>query len=152
MPDLSFRHAEADDLPAIVDLLADDEIGATREDNSRPLAADYTEAMAAITAQEGNDILVGEIDGKVVACIQLTIIPGLARKGMKRAQIDGVRVSSRHRGKQIGTRVFKYAIEQARDAGCGLVQLTTDIRRPDAKRFYEALGFEETHAGMKLSF
>ena len=49
----------------------------------------------------------------------------------------------------IGEKLFEAAFQRAADAGCTLVQLTTDRPRADALRFYERLGFEATHWGMK---
>ena len=97
-----------------------------------------------------NELLVAVLGDEVIGCLQLTIITGLSRRGMRRAQLEGVRVSSHHRGAKVGEHVLE-AIARARAAGCGLVQLTSDVSRVDAKRFYERLGFEATHIGMKLS-
>jgi GNAT superfamily N-acetyltransferase len=140
--------ARPEDLPAIVALLADDPLGQIREDPT-DLAA-YAEAFDEIAAQTGNTILVAEIDGTIVGCLQLTLIPGLARRGMKRAQIEGVRIAASQRGRKLGEQLMAEAIARARAAGCGLVQLTTDTSRPDAHRFYERLGFVASHLGMKL--
>lgn len=145
------RSAVREDVPAIVRLLADDVLGAQRERVDEPVAAVYLDAFDEIAAQAGNDILVAERDGEVVGVLQLTIVSGLSRMGMRRAQLEGVRVSSRQRGMQIGERLVTAAIERARAASCGLVQLTSDASRTDARRFYERLGFEATHIGMKLS-
>jgi GNAT superfamily N-acetyltransferase len=144
----TIRQALRGDLPAIVALLADDPLGQTREDPT-DLAA-YNRALDEIAAQAGNIILVAEVGGGVVGCLQLTVIPGLARHGMKRAQVEGVRIASGQRGRKLGERLIGAAIERARAAGCGLVQLTTDASRPDAHRFYERLGFAASHLGMKL--
>jgi GNAT superfamily N-acetyltransferase len=145
----SIREACPDDLPAIVALLADDPLAQTREDPS-DLAA-YRRPLDEIAAQGGNTILVAEIAGAVVGCLQLTVIPGLARRGMKRGQIEGVRIAAGQRGRKLGERLIGAAIERARAAGCGLVQLTTDASRPDAHRFYKRLGFVASHLGMKLA-
>ena len=145
------RTATRADVPAVVRLLADDALGATRELPGEPLAQTYWDAFDAMTAQRGNELLVADDGGEVVGCLQLTIIPGLSRAGMTRAQLEGVRVSARHRGRGIGETLVRAAVERARAEGCGLVQLTTDTRRPDARRFYERLGFEATHVGMKLA-
>lgn len=149
---MNFRKANEKDLPAIVRLLADDELGSQREHHVEPLPADYYEAFAAIEAQVGNQIILA-IDGQtVIGCLQLTIIPGLARQGMKRAQIEGVRVDKRYRGKGVGEALFKEAIAISKFEKCGLVQLTTDKRREEAHRFYKRLGFLASHEGMKLIF
>ncbi|SCX71568.1 GNAT family N-acetyltransferase [Variovorax sp. EL159] len=147
-PPLNIRTAVRADLPAIAAMLADDVLGASRE---RPgdLSV-YESAWRQMQAQAGNEVLVAVVGSQVVGCLQLIVIPGLARQGALRAQIEGVRVASTHRGQDIGERMFVHAIERARAAGCHLVQLTTDKRRTDAHRFYERLGFEATHEGMKL--
>jgi ribosomal protein S18 acetylase RimI-like enzyme len=149
IPPPSIRTARRTDVPAIVRLLADDPLGATRENASDPLPQPYWDAFDAIESQWGNELLVAESAGDIIGCLQLTIIPGLTRTGATRAQIEGVRVSARHRGQKIGEQLIETAIERARKAGCTLVQLTTDRSRPDAHRFYERLGFVASHIGMK---
>ncbi len=148
---MEFRKATETDLPAIVAMLADDELGATRERCEDPLPREYLDAFEAMRGQEGNDVIVAVDDGAVVGCLQLTLIAGLSRLGMKRAQIEGVRMDRRYRGKGVGEKLVAHAIALATRNGCGLVQLTTDRARPDAHRFYEMLGFVPSHVGMKLS-
>ena len=149
---MHFRKANEEDLQAIVRLLADDDLGAKRERYEEPLPDCYYKAFKAIEVQSGNQIILA-VDGQaVIGCLQLTIIPGLARQGMKRAQIEGVRVDQRHRGKRVGEALLKEAIAIAKSEECGLVQLTTDKQRDDAQRFYNRLGFLASHEGMKLIF
>lgn len=150
MSAVSFRDAGRPDVPAIVRLLADDALGAQRERVEDPLPASYYRAFDAMCAQAGNALIVGERDGVVVACLQLSITHGLARQGRVRATIEAVRVARDLRGQGIGERLVAYAIERARGAGAGTAQLTTDKSRPDAHRFYERLGFKRSHEGMKL--
>ncbi len=149
---MNFRKANEEDLPAIIRLLADDKLGSQRERYEEPLPDDYYKAFAAIQAQDGNEILLAIDDQKLVGCLQLTTIPGLARLGMKRAQIEGVRVDKCYRGEGVGEALFKEAIAIAKTEGCGLVQLTTDKQRENAHRFYNRLGFLASHEGMKLTF
>ena len=149
--ELTIRRATGADLPAIVRMLANDPLGKTRERYAEPLPDAYVRAFAEVEAQKGNEILVAEAEGQVIGCLQLTMIPGLSRLGMLRAQIESVRVDESRRGERIGEKLFLDAIERARKAGCGLVQLTTDASRPDARRFYERLGFAASHVGMKLA-
>jgi ribosomal protein S18 acetylase RimI-like enzyme len=144
------RRATEDDLVAVVRLLADDPLGAAREQYAVPLPDAYRAAFAAMEAQPGNELLVAAIEHEVVGCLQLTVIPGISRLGATRAQIEGVRVAAAHRGAGIGESLVHDAIERAKRAGCTIVQLTTDATRADARRFYERLGFEATHVGMKL--
>ncbi len=148
---IRIRVATRDDIPAVARMLADDPLGAGREDDTDPLPAAYWDAFDAMQDQGGNDLLVAEIDGAVVGCLQLTLIPGLARRGMMRGQIEGVRVDHAFRGRKIGEALVLTAIDRAQTAGAGLVQLTTDNSRADAHRFYERLGFSHSHAGLKLA-
>lgn len=145
------REAQRADLAAIVTLLADDPLGTSREVATDPLPVAYGEAFGRIADQAGNMILVAVIDGTVVGCLQLTLIPGLSRRGMTRGQLEAVRVAGSVRGRGIGELLMRDAIARCRAAGCGLVQLTTDRRRSDAQRFYERLGFVGSHVGMKLA-
>jgi len=147
--DIAIRPAARADIPAIVALLADDPLGQTREDPGD--LGVYRAAFDDIAAQSGNRVLVAERQRQVIGCLQLTVIPGLARHGAKRGQIEGVRVSAACRGLGIGERLIRHAIEASRAAGCALVQLTSDNSRPDAHRFYERLGFVASHAGFKLT-
>lgn len=143
----SFRRATPEDLPAIVALLRDDALGATREHTDlRP----YEAAFADIDADPRHLLVVGSLEGDVVACLQATVLPCLTHGGRRRAQVEGVRVDADRRGSGIGAALLRWTIAWARAEGCGVVQLTTDRSRPDARRFYESLGFVATHDGMKL--
>ena len=148
---IEFRTARVEDLPAIVRLLADDPLGLTRERDEEALPRAYREAFDSIQAQTGNEVIVAVDGGEVIGCLQFTVVPGLSRLGMKRAQIESVRVDRRQRGQGVGEAILRLAIDRAREAGCGLVQLTTDKSRPDALRFYEGLGFVASHEGLKLA-
>lgn len=150
-PTLVFRRARAEDLPHIVAMLADDALGATREDPSVPPNPRYVAAFAAINQDSNQFLAVVEQDSRLAGCLQLSFIPGLSRQGQWRGQIESVRIASSSRGQGLGRAMFEWAIEQCRVQGCGIVQLTTDRARPDARRFYESLGFTASHDGMKLS-
>jgi GNAT superfamily N-acetyltransferase len=151
MSSLVFRAAAAGDLEAIVGLLADDPIGGARESAGAPLDPSYQAAFAAIERDPNQLLAVADRDGRVIGVVQLSFIPGLARRGMWRGQIEGVRIAGTERGTGIGRAMLLWAVEECKKRGCGLVQLTSDKRRPDAHRFYEALGFEATHEGYKLA-
>ncbi|TGR29261.1 MULTISPECIES: GNAT family N-acetyltransferase [unclassified Mesorhizobium] len=151
MTNIQFRKAQASDLPAIVAMLADDPLGASREDASLPLAQGYVDAFNAIDA-DPNQLLAVAVDGAaVIGTLQITFLAGLSRKGAWRGQIEAVRVADGRRSEGIGKKMFEWAIEQCRARGCGLVQLTTDKGRADAHRFYEGLGFTASHIGYKKS-
>lgn len=148
---VAFRAARRDDLDAIVAMLADDDIARSRSGHAAHVTPDVTAAFDEIERDPSNELIVGEQDGAVVAALQLTYIPGLSRGGMRRAQIESVRVRADVRGQRIGQRLIEAAIDRARQRGCGVMQLTTDLRRTAAHRFYQRLGFEASHAGMKRS-
>ena len=149
-PSLVIRPATEADLPAIVALLADDVLGRTREDPRQPLDPAYLSAFRAIAADPNQIQLVADAAGQILGTLQLTIIPGLSRKGRIRGQIEGVRIAGAARGQGLGETLIRHAIGLAADRGCSLVQLTTDLTRKDAHRFYERLGFTGSHLGMKL--
>ncbi|MFD8395688.1 GNAT family N-acetyltransferase [Streptomyces sp. NPDC059680] len=148
MGDLEIRRATADDLPAIVAMLADDPLGAQREspDDMTP----YRAALARLEADPNQHLVVAVRGDRVIGTLQLTIIPGLSRKGTTRALIEAVRVHADERGSGLGSLLIEWAIGTARRLGCRMVQLTSDKARTDAHRFYERLGFSATHEGFKL--
>ncbi|WP_431905124.1 N-acetyltransferase family protein [Micromonospora carbonacea] len=148
MPTVILRKAVRADLPAILALLADDVLGRTRDVGEVDDA--YERAFADISADPRNHLVVADDGGVVVGCLQITYIPGLGRHGAERSLVEAVRVRSDRRGQGLGGEMIRWAIDQARQRGCGLVQLTTDKSRTDAHRFYLALGFVASHEGMKL--
>ncbi|MFE7498028.1 GNAT family N-acetyltransferase [Streptomyces albidoflavus] len=145
---LLIRRAEASDVAAIVAMLADDPLGATREspDDLTPYLAAHTR----LAADPNQHLVVAERAGKVVGTLQLTLISGLSRRAATRSLIEGVRVHADERGSGLGTLLIEWAVETSRAEGCRLVQLTSDATREDAHRFYERLGFVASHVGFKL--
>lgn len=148
---VTLRRARASDVPAIVDLLAADQLGATRDGvgSAEDLAA-YQAAFEAIDRDPAHLLIVTQSGPDVVATMQLSFLPGLARHGALRAQIEAVRVHEAYRSRGLGAALFTWAINESRRRHCALVQLTTDKSRTSAHRFYERLGFAATHEGMKL--
>jgi GNAT superfamily N-acetyltransferase len=150
MSEISFRTATEADLPIVVSMLADDDIGESRETKGAGLPTEYVHAFEEMSRDTNNRVLLAIIDGAIVGSLQLVIFASLSRTGAKRALIEAVRVTSELRGKNIGTALMKHAIAEARAAGCGVVQLTSDRRRARAHLFYRRLGFEQSHVGFKL--
>jgi GNAT superfamily N-acetyltransferase len=126
-------------------------LGSTRETAGATLDPRYRAAFAAIDADPNQLFVVGDEDGQVVACLQLSFIPGLSLQGMLRGQIESVRIASARRGGGLGHAMLEWAIAECRRRGCGLVQLTMNKSRADALRFYQSLGFVATHEGFKLT-
>ncbi|MER6995332.1 GNAT family N-acetyltransferase [Streptomyces sp. NPDC000410] len=149
MSDFRIRPASSADIPAIVAMLADDPLGAQREspDDLTP----YTAAFERLAGDPNQHLVVAEHDGRVVGSLQLTVIPGLSRRGATRSIIEAVRIHADERGSGLGTRLIEWAVDESRRQNCQLVQLTSDASRTDARRFYERLGFEASHVGFKLS-
>ncbi|AOT59915.1 MULTISPECIES: GNAT family N-acetyltransferase [Streptomyces] len=149
MSDLAIRRATTSDVPAIVALLADDPLGAQRE--SPDDLAPYLSAFERVVADPHQHLVVAVREGKVVGTLHLTVIPGLSRRGATRSLIEAVRVHADARGTGLGTVLVEWAIEESRRQNCALVQLTSDVSRTDAHRFYERLGFTASHLGFKLA-
>lgn len=148
---LSFRLAQRADIPEIVRMLADDELGRQRERCEDPLPAAYYAAFEQISGSPYFELIVAEMDGRIVGTLQLIFIPSLSYQGGLRAQVESVRVDEALRNQGIGQRLMNWAMDRARERGAHLVQLTTHHSRTDAHRFYERLGFTGSHLGMKIS-
>src|SRR3954453_23609740 len=148
MNDVVIRRATASDVAAIVAMIADDQLGATREslDDLTP----YLAAFEQIDADPNQVLVVADRNDEVIGTLQLTIIPGLSRRGSTRGLIEAVRVAAPARGSGLGTTLIQWAVEESRSRGCALVQLTSDKSRTDPHRFYTNLGFENSHEGFKL--
>jgi len=149
--ELNFRLAKADDLIDIVRMLSDDTIGATREKFEPVLSESYAIAFENIINDPNQELTIVELNGEKVGTYQLTFIQYLTHQGGLRGQIEAVRINSAYRGQGLGTMVFEYIIDRARQKGCTMVQLTTDKQRPDAIKFYKTLGFVPSHEGMKYT-
>ncbi|WP_448808775.1 GNAT family N-acetyltransferase [Agromyces bauzanensis] len=147
------RRARRADLGALIALIAADALRANDDSVAPEHLGAYERAFEAIDADPAQTLVAVEAsDGAVVGTMQLTLIPGLARGGAARLQVEAVRVAESARGLGLGTAMMRWAIERARESGAALVQLTSDARRADAHRFYERLGFEASHVGYKLFF
>jgi GNAT superfamily N-acetyltransferase len=150
MPNLTFRRATEADVPAIIKMLADDTLGASREALGAESLPRYLDAFRVIDADANQFLLVVDDGKEIVGTLQLTFIAGLARGGLKRGLVEAVRVASDRRGEKIGEAMLAWAVDKCRHERCGIVQLTTDKSRTDAHRFYDRLGFEPSHIGYKM--
>jgi GNAT superfamily N-acetyltransferase len=141
------REARADDLAAVVALLKEDVI---REiDEADVPVEDYRAAFEEIRADAHQDLLVGEVDGEVVATAQLTWVRHLTYVGGLMCVLESVRVRSDRRGQGLGTSLMEHVLDLARRRGAVRVELTTNARRDRAQTFYRELGFVPSHVGMK---
>ncbi len=145
-----FRAARRQDVARIVELLADDPLGSGREQFEDPLPASYYAAFDRIEASDGNILTVAEVDGAVVGCLQMTFIPGLSNQGADLALIEGVRVAAALRSQGLGRQLIEWALDTARARGCQAVELFTHKTRTDAHRFYDRLGFDQSHVGYRI--
>jgi len=151
MEHIVFRSALLADVPAIVALLADDELGSKREITGTPIDQRYVDAFRAIEADANQRLVIVADGGEIIGTLQLSFIPGIARMGSWRGQIEAVRIATHRRDSGLGQKMFEWAISECKSRGCSLVQLTTDKSRTDAHRFYEKLGFKASHEGYKLA-
>ncbi|GAB4509799.1 MAG: GNAT family N-acetyltransferase [Allomuricauda sp.] len=150
---MNFRKATIKDVPTIVQMIADDALGSTRENYTIPLPQTYYDAFERIDTDKNQELTVVENEvGEVIGVFQMTFIPYLTYQGGIRAQIEGVRVKKTYRNQGVGKTIFQWAIQRAKERNAHLLQLTTDKKRPDAIRFYESLGFKASHEGMKMHF
>ena len=151
MSDIIFRLASRADLPAIVRMLADDELGSQRERYQDPLPSAYVKAFEQIDSDPSHELIVAELEEEVIGTLQLMYLPSISFQGGLRAQVESVRIDTKLRDQGIGSKLMKWAIERAKERGAHVVQLTTNNSRGDAHRFYERLGFKGSHLGMKLN-
>ena len=149
--ELLFRLAVREDLPAIVHLLADDDLGSQRERDEDPLPPSYYAAFEDIKKDSNHQLVVIVSNGRVIGTLHLMFLPSISFQGRLRAQIESVRVDKERRNRGIGREMILWAIERASERGAHVVQLTTHLTRKDAHRFYERMGFKGSHLGMKLS-
>ena len=150
---MEFRKANRNDVFEIVKMIAHDELGKSREDFKDPLPDKYYAAFDNISNDTNQELIVLEDDNStIIGTLQLSFIQYLTYQGGIRAQLEAVRIHEDHRGKGLGEKMFTWAIEKAKERGAHLIQLTTDKKRSEALRFYEKLGFEASHEGMKLHF
>lgn len=150
---MKFRKAIEKDLPIIVEMIANDELGKTRENFQMPLPPEYVQAFIRIDSDENQELIVVEDENaEVVGTLQLTFIQYLTYRGGIRAQIEAVRIKKDQRGLGIGKTMFEWAIKRAKERKAHVLQLTTDKKRPKAIKFYNDLGFVQSHEGMKMHF
>src|SRR5215212_4165455 len=146
-----FRPATRGDLPSIVRMLADDDLGSQRERVENPLPESYYAAFEQINNDPNHELIVAERNGDVIGTLHLMFLPSVSFQGGLRAQVESVRVDKRFQSQGIGSDMMRWAMERARQRGAQAVQLTTHKSRLEAHRFYERLGFSGSHLGMKLS-
>jgi ribosomal protein S18 acetylase RimI-like enzyme len=149
--EILFRLATRADLPSIVRMLADDNLGSQRENFEDPLPQSYYSAFEQIDSDPNHELIVAERDGEVIGTLHLMFLPSVSFQGGLRAQVESVRVDKRFQSQGIGSQMMRWSIERAKQRGAHVVQLTTHKTRVDAHRFYERLGFKGSHLGMKLS-
>jgi len=147
---LTYRNATPADLGFIIALIVEDGVIETGDDVADAAHPDYVDALAEITADPNQEMIVVDDDGLPAGCFQLSYLPGLMRRGQKRGQIEVVHVAETHRNRGIGAEMMRWAVERCRERGCSMVQLTSNKKRADAHRFYERLGFQRSHEGFKL--
>jgi len=146
----TYRDATAADLPAIIAMLAEEQIGGRKDDPAEPLDPVYLAAFEAIDGDPRQRLIVAELDGAIVGTMQLSFLPGVAFRGAWRGQIEAVRIAGSLRGSGLGTQMIEWAVARCRDRGCRMVQLMSKQDRLGAHRFYEKMGWGKSHFGFKI--
>lgn len=146
---LQHRRATSEDLAEIISMLADDTLGKTRESATQSVSTEYLDAFKRIDSDPNHYLMVVDYEDALVATCHLTLLPSLTFTGKTRLQIEAVRVSALLRGHKVGEWMINQAIAYGQNHGATIIQLTTNKQRDQAIRFYEKLGFEATHEGMK---
>jgi ribosomal protein S18 acetylase RimI-like enzyme len=151
--EVTIRRARREDVGIIIAMLADDPLGGGRERIEDPLPQSYFMAFERVDRDPNIQLVVAEdVQGAVVGCLQLCILPGLSSQGASRGLLEDVRVAKHCRSRGIGEQMVTWAVAEARARGCRLVELLTHHSRVDAQRFYERLGFARSHVGMTIRF
>ncbi len=146
------REAADGDLPRIVELLAQLSLDAPREEFGPPLPESYRSAFREVEADPRQRLFVVETEGRIVGAASLVIVPNLSHQGRPYAIVENVVVDAAKRGGGYGELLLRYAMAEARRAGCYKLSLTSNKQRRDAHRFYESLGFRATHEGFRVDF
>ncbi|MBC87060.1 MAG: GNAT family N-acetyltransferase [Bdellovibrionaceae bacterium] len=149
---MEIRKAKNTDLDAIIELLHDDTLGKDRESVSDGDMEKYRAVFIELSESEYFDVFVMVDNKQIIGCYQMMYLPHLSFTGTQRGQVESVRIRSDLRGKGLGTKLMKHAIDTARKAGCGIFQLTSNKERKEANKFYRELGLEPTHDGYKLYY
>jgi GNAT superfamily N-acetyltransferase len=150
---MKFRKATRSDISKVVAMIADDELGKTRENFQIPIPEEYLNAFENIDADKNQELIVVENENtEIIGTLQLSFIQYLTYQGGIRAQIEAVRIRKDKRGLGIGRTMFEWAIKRSKERNAHVLQLTTDKKRPKAIKFYTDLGFKPTHEGMKIHF
>ncbi len=147
---LVIRHARRDDVAAIVALFAADSVGGHGDTTEPAALPDYLEAFDRIAASAADRLFVAVLDGVVVGTFQTTLTPTMSGRGRVILTIEGVQTRADRRGRGIGAAMMRDAVEMARAAGAGTVQLSSNAARAEAHRFYERLGFIKSHVAFKM--
>lgn len=135
--EVSIRQAIPGDLPIILSLLQ--ELGPQEEPLPLPRANEIFVRMAAANSR----VWIAERGGEAVGTYTLLVMENLCHGGTPSAIIESVVVACEARGGRIGERMMRHAMEQAKEAGCYKLALSSNSRRMEAHRFYKRLGFEQ---------
>ena len=147
---LIIRTARQEDVPALAAIYAADEIGGHGDTADESALPDYLAAFRDIKASPTETLYVAELDGEIVGTFQTAILTKLIGRGAKSMVIEAVQTRPDMRGRGIGAVMITYCLDEARARGMKAVQLTSNVARLDAHRFYERLGFEKRHFGFRM--
>jgi GNAT superfamily N-acetyltransferase len=147
---LVIRVAQRADVPAIVALFADDDIGGHGDTTDASALPEYVAAFERISASANEVLYVAEQKGEVVGTFQTMLTTTMTGRGSSSMIIEAVQTRADCRGQGIGAQMIAFCLEKAKEQGCRQAQLTSNAARLDAHRFYERIGFQKSHFGFKI--
>jgi GNAT superfamily N-acetyltransferase len=138
-PPLSIRPAGREELRNILGLYRELAVGG---EEALPLS-EAEEIFDRISSYPDYKIYIALNGGEIVGTFALAIMDNLAHLGARSGLIEDVVVKRECQGRGIGKQMMVYALDRCREAGCYKAALSSNMRRMDAHRFYESLGFEK---------
>ena len=151
MEDLVIREARREDVAAIVALFAADVVSGGIDTTDPEAPPEYEAQFDRIAASPNETLFVAELGGAVVGTFELMIARSLPYRASTSCILEAVQVRPDMRGRKIGEAMVRWAMHEARRRGAQKLKLTSNLKRADAHRFYERLGFTRSHAGFGIA-
>ena len=137
LSDLRIREADSHDIPAILELYR-----AAWAADEEAFTAEEAEAHFALFKKYPSfRIFVGVYGRIVVGTYELMIMDNMAKRGRRSGIVEDVAVHPEYQGQGIGRAMMQHALAECRKASCYKLSLSSNLKRTDAHRFYDSLGF-----------
>ena len=144
---IEYGVARKEQLPGILDLYRQLVPG------EEPLNANDADMIWDKSAQQGVIYFAAADGDKIISSLYLAIIPNLTRGGRSNGFIENVITHEEYRGKGIGKKLMRMAVEYGKANGCYKVVLLSGIKRKEAHAFYQKCGFDgDSKRGYEIRF